>query len=251
MSKSKLHMAAGYVAAVLEGDEDTLDGAIKQALKGAAEQLDITLGIGSDEPIEPKKETTTGKEGSITEDDVYELLKDESKPGPTLVAKHFSISKTEATKLYKKVKSRLTKKTKPKADNMMTIIGGLPDGENLLVKAPYHLLMVLPKEVREQYIMGLDPKDVVDGDKMAEAAGDGADKTLVKEIDALKDVTPPTIPEDKLVDYKKYQKKILGWVDDIGADGGELWNIMSSRGLTVPIIKNLRTIAQSVQAGDI
>lgn len=256
MSKSKLFMAAGYITAVLESDDETtLKASIRQHLQEAQSKLESALDL-------VKSPTTTAPKASnapnapiptsdeVTEDAVYELLKDESKPGPTLIAKHFKIKKAEATKLFKAVKPRLVPAEKPKADNVMTIVGGLPDGPNLLVKSPFHYLAGLDKDSREQYLMGLNPKDMIDADKMKEAAGDGADKTLIKQIDSLKDSTRPTASDKDVVAPDKYQKKILGWVSAI-PDGGDLFNHMSAAGLTKKVLRDLRDIAELVDNGEL
>lgn len=228
-------------------------------------------------------ETRSGVEGDALED-AYDVLKHESKPGPTLLVKELNISKKDAKSLFDKLvdtgrivkgqraeepeptkdkpkkttKKKTSKKkaTKKKESDVMELINELPDGDDLLVPKHLHSLIALPEEVRAMYLSGLNLKDLITTDDIARASVNGVNTILVDQINELsgtKDVKPK---DDELIKIsktgnkqaQKYYKLRAKFVSQI-PQGKELYKHMARNGVTLRVLTDLREIAKVSSEG--
>lgn len=228
-------------------------------------------------------ETRSGVEGDALED-AYDVLKHESKPGPTLLVKELKVSKKDAKSLFDKLvdtgrivkgqraeepetdndkpkkttKKKTSKKkaTKKKESDVMELINELPDGDDLLVPKHLHPLIALPEEVRAMYLSGLNLKDLITTDDIARASVNGVNTILVDQINELsgtKDVKPKNdeiIKISKTGDKQaqKYYKLRAKFVSQI-PQGKELYKHMARNGVTLRVLTDLREIAKVSSEG--
>ena len=210
------------------------------------------FGVTLEQAVEQTKKKTPAKKKSkevlgATEDEAFELLKDESKPGPTLLKRTFGIATEAAVALYKKVEPRILeyKALKKKSKDINEVIAKLPKGTNTLLKSPLMHLKHLEPKKQARYLAGLKLEDVISSDELAKAAKDGYDST---QVDLVKKYTKKARPNAKdPVDIKKYQDRIMEWTSMI-PDGGDLFNYMAEKGLNKTVIANFRDIALAIEA---
>lgn len=186
----------------------------------------------------------------------YELLKDESKPNQTFLAKNLKVSPARAKKMLAQLveEGRITLYVKPAKikkpkKSLEDVIAELPDGSNTLLKPPYNLLSVLPSKKRAPYLAGLKLEDVVDADALAAAVEEGVDRGLVDQVINLTDKTRPQVKPENQVDWKKYEKHIMKWTGIVG--GGDLWNLLSAAGISKGVLGHFKAIAEAIESGDV
>lgn len=265
MKQSTLLKTSAEIAVCLEDQKDLPEPLVEslEVSQGLLHMLIFSDSMASDKETKevmkqaPKKKSTPKKTKKdevlgASEDEAFELLKDESKPGPTLLKKTFNIATEAAVALFKAVEPRIveyketqTKKEpkKGKKQDIKKVIAGLPKGSNLLVKAPFNLIAKLDEKYHAPYLAGLKLEDMISSDNLAAAAEEGYDDTLVKHIIKYADKKRPT--PKKVVDATQYQDKIIEWTNAI-PDGGDLFNHMSSAGLSKTVLANFRDIATAV-----
>lgn len=250
MSNSKLMMAAAYLIDVSEGS--ALSKTIREECGDMSKRLSSMVGGDQPAPTVKGSETTADSNKDI-EAEAFDLVKDESKPGSALIQKKLGITQKESRAIWAKIKPRVAehkkkaKKSETKYDPAK-LISVVPDSEGFhILIDPLNELIHLAPERRAPYLTGLNLSDVVDADLLAEAAESGCDKTLTDTIIELADGKSKAIPKDKLVSAKDYKKHIMKWTAGIPS-GEELFNLMSSNGLSKTVLADLRTIYDAVRS---
>lgn len=257
MKQSTLLNIASSIALGLEETQTKEEKNLYDNLESVLNTITSYVSDGTADFEAPKTKTTNKKKTKstevlgATEDEAFELLKDESKPGPTLLKKTYGITTEAAVGLYKLVEKRIAEykaegkptPKKGKKQDIKKVIAGLPKGSNLLVKAPFNLIAKLDEKYHAPYLAGLKLEDMISSDNLAAAAEEGYDDTLVKHIIKYADKKRPT--PKKVVDATQYQDKIIEWTNAI-PDGGDLFNHMSSAGLSKTVLANFRDIATAV-----
>lgn len=234
----------------------------------------------------------------------YDILKTESKPGPTLVANKLNISKAEANKLFKvlidsgrivkgqvaepadkgngsvkdepkqeskkskgspkgkaesKAKARGKAKSKPTdSSDIMSLIAELPEGDDLLIPAHLQPLICLEEGVRAQYLSGLKVEDLVTSDDIARGSVNGVNTMLVDEIKKLTRSRRPKVKDADIIKCSKdgndrEQKYFNHRARSVKAipHGKELYKHMAANGLTLGVLRDLKTIAQVSVKGQV
>lgn len=228
-------------------------------------------------------DTRNGVEGDALED-AYDVLKHESKPGPSLLMKELDINKEEAFGLFdelvksgrivkgqraeepeptkdepkKTTKKKTSKKkaTKKKESDVMELINELPDGDDLLVPKHLHPLIALPEEVRAMYLSGLNLKDLITTDDIARASVNGVNTILVDQINELSGTKDTKPKDDEIIKIsktgdkqaQKYYKLRAKFVSQI-PQGKELYKHMARNGMTLRVLTDLREIAKVSSEG--
>ena len=154
----------------------------------------------------------------------------------------------------KKPKSK--EKAEITADNFTSLIDQLPNGDDVLLSAPFNLLAALSNKRRKPYLTGLDITRYVTSDSVARAVKNGADVSLVEAIieradKKVKAVKDPIEVNNKSAKGKKAVALISKRVAVIGELGEVLFNHMTRGGFNQTVLEDLDTIAKAVRAGDI
>lgn len=201
------------------------------------------LGLETGETVDPFAEEAAG------------FLKAESKPNYKQLQTKFKIGEDRAKKLFDYLvekgdvvpyKKSTTKSGKKKTASVSELIADLPEGSNVLLKSPFDLLRVLAPKERGVYLAGLTLEDMVDTEKLGEAVKDGADTGLVDQIVRLSSKTRPSPKPEAIIDWKQYEKKVIGWTAMI-PNGGDLFNHMGEKGLTRKVLGHFKRIAEAVE----
>lgn len=211
-------------------------------------------------------------------EDAYDVLKTETKPGPTLVERKLDVKKSLANKLWKELiaTGRIVKGQRAidheesqgdlsegfeevvdvgsPIKDLASLIADLPDGDNLLVDDHLKHLIALPEAKRAVYLTGINLADVVSVESVEEAALDGIDRTLVDQIIAGSKVKPKPVKNRLNLGDKsnpqmvKYAKLRNSWVKDI-PNGKALYKHMIANGVNKALLSDLRDISQAIKSG--
>lgn len=204
----------------------------------------------------------------------YNILKTESRPGPTLVSRKMGITMVDARKLYTNLidSGRIVKgqravdhlpnegkdgsakpKTPPSDNNVIDLINQLPEGSDLLIPKHLQQLIALPAGKRGPYLSGLNIEDLIDADDIGRATVNGANTILVDEIIKLTKSKPPKVKKTEIIQAKKdgnerEQKyfRVRSRIIKAIPNGKELYKHMAENGLTKRVLHDLKTIAQAV-----
>lgn len=152
----------------------------------------------------------------------------------------------------------MVKKNKPTevtADNIETMLDNLPAGDDVMLTAPFNMLLALDEKRRKPYLTAVDLTTVLTSDSVARAVKNGADTTLVRMIidradKSVKSVKDP-IAVDNSAKGKDVGKKIAQRVSIIGELGEVLFNHMVRGGFNKTVYEDLTEIAKAVKAGTV
>lgn len=269
MNISKIHI---LMASLYEFTESTTLGGVPipdNVARGVEKLADMIADeyLNSDTIAAPKESKPKADDSQFSDDlldKAYNILKDESKPSHALLMVDLSMNKKRATAVYLKLceQGRFTppvKETKKKSakKDIMTVINDLPDGNDLLIKAPFNLLIVLDKNKRTEYLTGLKIKDMIDPQSLATAAVNGVDRTLISQIVELTDEKREPVKKALTnigvkgdADGELYAKYLTAWLAVI-PEGDVLYNHMVKMGCSKRTLNDIKTIATAVKKGDV
>lgn len=267
MRKSILHSLLGaiykYVEAVDEIQATGMDMTIRDNLDATATLIikhylsEHSLPVGNGKAND---EGEAADDWDAQVEEAYNILKTESKPGPTLVSRTMKVSMTVAKKLYKELvdSGRLTKGKKPKEEkkksSIADLVKDLPKGDDLMVPAHLQPLLLLPKERRAPYLTGLKLDELVDANDVARVTANGLDSTLVDEIIGLSRSRPKKASASDIIVAKKdgseleqkyfrLRSKFAGVIPN----GKALYAHMVTGGFTKRVLSDLKMIATAIK----
>lgn len=237
-----------------------------KSMKPTTKQKQIEIVEELADSVEDMMDEATMVGEELTEEEMlekaYDILKSESKPGPTYLSRAMKIEIKDARRLYSKLKREgrfdnpPVKEQEPEQD-LMDMINELPEGTNTLVKAPYNLFNVLPEGVRAKYLCGLDIKELISPKELGQAAEDGVDLSLVNQINELARKKKPkvnhiitAIDEKGNQTGETYKRRIKGWMKYI-PNADKLFSHMKTGGINKHTLRDLRDIAKACKEGTV
>jgi len=185
-------------------------------------------------------------------EDAYNLLKDESKPGPTLLRNKLRIGAKRASELVTtlvdqgRIKKHSRKKPVKKDKPLGELIAELPAGSDLIVHSWLQPLIYLDPERRSLYTNGLGDtvKDMLTAKDIKRATKNGADTVL---IDAFISGADSDVIE---VDTIATTEKVQGFINKantILSDEGKLFDFIVRNGMNGDTVRDLVTMARGVK----
>jgi len=218
----------------------------------------------------------------------YDILRTETRHGPTLIERGLKIKPALARKLLKELRDQgrivqgqraadidgldseegalsegfepveteepVEEETNKKAPTLTELIADLPIGESLLVDDHFKYLLVLPEASQSLYLTGIKLTDVVTVEAVEEASMEGADRTIVDLIIAGETVKPKPV-KDRLNLGDKSDKQMINyaglrakWVKGI-PNGKDLYKLLAVNGINKRVLGDLRKIYQAVESG--
>lgn len=249
-------------------------GALSKNLSEASDHIGSAFACVEGEL--PVPATLTKRDGLLSEsfedqlELAFEILKDETKPGATLIQKKLEVTQALSRKLFKSLvdSGRIIKgkRATSKRSHIMRLINELPIGDDLLVSKHLHPLLNLRNaKHRALYLCGIELKDQFDANDIARATAAGVNRTLVDEIVQLQKTKPRKVKPDDIIKaasakkggderaqaYHKLRVSCIGAIDKgMGSKvGADLYRHMTKQGLTTQVLADFKMIATAYSKG--
>lgn len=225
-----------------------------QTIDDAVKEVQSEPAVVEDDELDELGDVEEAPDADPLTDDAYELLKDESKPGPALLRSKLRIGKDRAQNIYNDlvktgriIKPKRTARKK-KADRPLNeLIAELPKGSDLVVHPWLQPLAYLDVDRRQLYTDGVDPSTTLVNKDITRAAKAGADTVLIDAFIKGENAKIVTLdsPIEKITDK---MQKTIDVANGYFNDDGKLFDFVVRNGMNADTIRDLVKMAKTIKA---